>query len=907
MAKKKKNQGNTDAQHEHANAEEEPLDSVFKRLETTEEGLTDQEAQSRVARYGLNEIPEEKQNPVLQYLMFMWNPLSWAMEVAAIISIVFLDYVDFGLIIGLLFLNATLGFWEEYNAGNAIAALKEQLVANASVLRNGQWKSIAAKDLTLGDIVRMKLGEVVSADLKMIKGHSVKIDAAALTGESLPVDKNPGDMIFAGSAVKQGEFTAVVTAIGVNTFFGKSATLMEGDTTGHFQAVLRHIGFFCISIIIVFVIVEVLVEFLARDNPCHSLAHCPVISNCIVLIAGGVPIAMPTVLSITMAVGASQIAQKKAIVSRLTAVEELAAMDMLVSDKTGTLTKSHLEVAEPWPVEGATAESVMTHASLCSSHDEDADAIDKSIVDYSKNILQGANVWDQYKTIEYIPYNPESKRSQAKIRSNDGKIFLVTKGAPQKIIELLQRKEDYPQIDDKVLEFASGGYRTLAVAVTEGDEASGWKLEGLIPLSDPPREDTAQTIKRLYEQGVKVKMITGDQLAIAKEIAKRIGMGTNIKNVDELKGASPDSTALDELIIGADGFAQVLPEHKFIIVKRLQTNKFVVGMTGDGVNDAPALNKADIGIAVSGATSAARAASDIVLLAPGLTVINDAILTSRIIFQRMKSYSTYAVTTTVRIVLTFFLLTIIWNWFFPPILILILAITNDGTMLAISKDRVRPSQGPEKWNLFEVFGVAIALAVYLTGCTLCLFALSKNTFVWHSWFGLHQLSDEELRGLVYLNVSITGFASLLVVRTHKFFWESRPGWFLLFAVVLSQTVATFIAVYGFHGYPDDRMGFRGCGWGYALIVWIWSIIWSLPMDLIKITTRKILAPFRWTFIPWVNKFWHHGTQRHLDRHVLSQEYHLKPHLKKAKWRIRNTAVELPGMELSTMGGNVPAK
>jgi len=818
--------------------------------------------------------------------MFMWNPLSWAMEVAAIISIVFLDYLDFGLIVGLLILNATLGFWEEHNAGNAIAALKEQLVATVSVKRDGQWKTLEARELVTGDIMRCKIGEVVSADAKLIEAFSLKIDQSALTGESLPVDKGVGEVVFAGSGVKQGQFVAIVTAIGANTYFGKSAALLDIKSQGHFQKVLKQIGFFCIFFIVIFVTIELLIEFIVRDSECSGLDHCPVIHNAIVLITGGVPIAMPTVLSITMALGAAQLSKFKAIVSRLSAVEELAGMDVLVSDKTGTLTTNKLTVGDVITTKAVSPQQLALDACLCSSQDEDADPIDQSVHKYSESTFHISSLLSSYRLIEYHPFNPSDKRATALVEGGEEKTRIwVTKGAPQIVWNICVNKDEASEIPGKIQEFAEAGYRTLAVARAQpGAEPLQWQMEGLIPISDPPREDTASTIAKLFQQGVGVKMITGDQQAIAKEVAKRIGMGTNILKVDDLRKVSGDPKGLGILLNGCDGFAEVLPEDKFFIVETLQKQGHIIGMTGDGVNDAPALKKADIGIAVSGATSAARAASDIVLLAPGLGVINDAILRSRIIFQRMKSYSTYAVSITVRVVLTFFLLTMIWNFFFPPVLILILAITNDGTMLAISKDRVKPSPGPEKWDLFEIFGIAIAIGCYLVGGTLLLFSLAHDTNMWTNWFDLHPLSDEKLRGLIYLNVSITGFAALLCVRTHRFFWDIRPSWFLLGALVISQTVATIIAVYGFNGYPhDENMGFRGVGWGWALAIWIFSILWVLPMDIIKIAAKKLLKPMHIGYIQWLDKFLPPISKErpHIEAHIMARDYHLKPHVKQA--------------------------
>jgi len=360
-------------------------------------------------------------------------------------------------------------------------------------------------------------------------------------------------------------------------------------------------------------------------------------------------------------------------------------------------------------------------------------------------------------------------------------------------------------------------------------------------MSDPPRHDTKETVENVIKNGIMVKMITGDQRAIGREVARRIGMGTNIYNAKKLPRKEDSTPETDKLIEQADGFAQVLPEDKFNIVRTLQRLGHTVGMTGDGVNDAPALKRADIGIAVSGATSAARAASDIVLLSPGLGVISAAILGSRVIFQRMRSYSTYAISVTVRLVLTFFLLTAIWDFLYPTLIIVILAITNDGTILTISRDRVKPSPKPDRWNLFQIFGTSIVIGSYLTCSTIILFLLSNDTRAFNNWFSLHRLGDEQLRAIIYLNISITGFLSLFFIRTTKWFWEIRPDWFLLGALVVSQTAATFLSVYGLAGYPHQDRGFRGCGWGWALFVWIWSLIWLAPMDFIKFGSRAFFA------------------------------------------------------------------
>eukprot|EP01117_Protostelium_nocturnum_P007792 TRINITY_DN278_c0_g1_i1.p1 TRINITY_DN278_c0_g1~~TRINITY_DN278_c0_g1_i1.p1 ORF type:complete len:959 (+),score=353.59 TRINITY_DN278_c0_g1_i1:524-3400(+) len=869
--------------------ESEPLDKVFERLGSNKEtGLSSGEVEKRLGESGLNEIPEKKQNKVLLFLSFMWNPLAWAMEVAAIGSIILGDYLDFGLIFGLLLINSIISFYEESNASSAIAELKSQLAPTADVKRDGQWKSIEAKNVVPGDIYRIKLGDIIVADGRIFKVHgSCKIDQAALTGESLPVGKKAGDICYSGSGVKQGDMELIVTKTAGNTFYGKAAALLqETGEEGHFQKVLRSIGFFCISYILVFVIVELLVQFLARSPPCNNVHDCHTVDNVLVLIVGGVPIAMPTVLSVTMAIGAYNLSKKQAIVSRLTAVEELAAMDILCSDKTGTLTQNKLTVDEPFCSEGFDAKQVLFDSVLACKRDaKGVDAIDDALVNFNKDkegILK-------YEVLEFVPFNSETKRAESTVKNPEGKTVKYTKGAPQVILEMSQNRDAISEaMNQKIDDFAGHGYRALGVAKNETpDDESGWVMEGLIPMSDPPRIDTKHTIEELQKKGIKVKMVTGDQTAIGKEIARRIGMGSNILENKKIAKMDTDSPEFYKLIDESDGFAQVLPESKYNIVKALQANKHVVGMTGDGANDAPALKRADIGVAVEGATSAARAAADIVLVAPGLSVIADAVLGARQIFQRMKTYTIYAVTTTVRLVLTFFILTVAWNFYFPTLITVILAVCNDGTMISISKDRVLPSDNPDSWNLRVIFGMAIILGIYLTVSSILLFALVYHTRFLYDWFNMQYMVDNQIRMLIYLNISITGLATIFSVRSSKFFFTHRPGLPVIVSFIIAQTIASCIAAYGFRSYPYAPYGLQGCGWGWVLFCWIYSVVWVLPIDFVKLGAEDFmtkLPEFEPKFIKDLphsrfSKFLPWRTRNRLNQHVLSTSYHHVPHLK----------------------------
>ncbi|VAH07409.1 unnamed protein product [Triticum turgidum subsp. durum] len=623
----------------------------------------------------------------------MWNPLSWVMEVAAIMAIALAngggrppDWQDFVGIIALLLLNSTISYIEESNAGSSAKALMANLAPKTKVLRDGKWSEQDASILVPGDIISIKLGDIVPADARLLlEGDPLKIDQSALTGESLPVTKNPGDSVYSGSTCKQGEIEAVVIATGVHTFFGKAAHLVDStNQVGHFQKVLRAIGNFCIGAIAIGMIVEIIVMYFIQHRRYRDG-----IDNLLVLLIGGIPIAMPTVLSVTMAIGSHRLSKQGAITKRMTAIEEMAGMDVLCSDKTGTLTLNKLSVdrnlIEVFSA-GVAKDEVLLFAAMA-SRVENQDAIDAAMVGMLADPKEArAGIQEMH----FLPFNPVDKRTALTYQDTiDGTWHRVSKGAPEQILELCNCRDDVKNKAHAIIDkYAERGLRSLAVARQEvpkrSKDSSGgpWEFVGLLPLLDPPRHDSAETIKQALNLGVNVKMITGDQLAIAKETGRRLGMGTNMYPSSALLGQSVDesivSLPVDELIEKADGFAGVFPEHKYEIVKKLQQMKHICGMTGDGVNDAPALKKADIGIAVADATDAARSASDIVLTEPGLSVIISAVLTSRAIFQRMKNYTIYAVSITIRIVLGFMLIALIWKFDFSPFMILVIAILNDG-------------------------------------------------------------------------------------------------------------------------------------------------------------------------------------------------------------------------------------
>jgi H+-transporting ATPase len=798
-------------------AKEASIDELFQRLSSNEKGLTASEAKARLQQYGYNEIAEKKINPLLKLLSYFWGPIPWMIEVAAILSAVVHHWEDFWIIFALLLLNAVVGFWQEHKADNAIEALKQRLALKARVIRDGKWTEVEARDLVPGDIVRVRLGVIVPADLKLTEGDYLLADESALTGESLPVEKHVSDVAYSGSIARQGEMNGLVVATGMNTYFGRTAKLVEeAETRSHFQKAVIKIGDYLIVLALALVALIFLVALFRHESMLETLQFA------LILTVAAIPAALPAVLSVTMAVGATALAKKEAIVSKLVAIEEMAGMDVLCSDKTGTITQNKITVGEVEPFEEFTESDVLLFATLA-SREENQDPIDDAIIARAKETEDLAGALASYKATAFTPFDPTSKRAVAALEGADGTRFKVAKGAPQAILSLIPDHESLGhRVDEQIDALASRGYRPLGVAKTSGDEH--WQYVGLIGLYDPPREDSAETIETAQSMDVKVKMVTGDHTAIAKEIARQVHLGTTMMPASSFLD-KPDREAL-RIVEEADGFAQVFPEHKYHIVELLQGKGHIVGMTGDGVNDAPALKKADAGIAVAGATDAAKSAADIVLTRPGLSVIIDAIKESRKIFQRMNSYAIYRIAETIRVLLFITLSILVFN-FYPvtAVMIVLLAVLNDGAILSIAYDRTRYSNEPEAWNMRMVLGVATVLGIVGVLASFGLFYLGEHIF---------HLSREMIQSFMYLKLSVAGHLTIFVTRTRGRLWSFRPAPVLLGAVLVTQLIATFIAVYGLFMAP--------IGWGWAVLVWGYAVAWFLFNDQVKLAAYRIFDP-----------------------------------------------------------------
>ena len=793
-----------------------PMPELQAKLGSSPDGLSQAEAQKRLAQYGPNEIAEKKTNLLLKFLSYFWGPIPWMIEAAVILSGVVRHWPDFFIILLLLVSNAVVGFWEERQAGNAIAALKATLAIKAKVKRDGKWTDPAARELVPGDVIRVRLGDIVPADARLLAGDPVEVDQSALTGESLPVTRKPGEAVFSGSIIRQGEIEAMVYATGTNTYFGRTAQLVqEAHTVSHFQRAVLKIGDYLIILAVALVAVIVMVALFRGDPILNTLEFA------LVLLVAAIPVAMPTVLSVTMAVGARLLSKKEAIVTRLSTIEELAGVDVLCSDKTGTLTQNKLTLGDPFCVNNIPADQVILWAALA-SRAEDKDTIDLAVIGGVKD----DKALKAFQVIHFQPFDPVHKRTEATVKASDGKQFFVAKGAPQVILEMSTNAgEVKPAIEKAVNEFAGRGFRSLGVA--RADQENKWQFVGVLPMFDPPREQAKATIASAEQMGVKVKMVTGDQLAIAQETSRQLGLGTNILDATVLRDSKDQQSEQSVASIEkADGFAQVFPEDKYNIVDVLEKHGHMVGMTGDGVNDAPALKKADCGIAVSGATDAARAAASIVLLAPGLSVIIDAIKESRRIFQRMNSYAIYRIAETLRVLLFMTLAILVFN-FYPvtAVMIVMLALLNDGAILSIAYDNVHYKDQPEAWNMRVVLGIATVLGVIGVVSAFGLFYLGERVF---------NLDRDHIQTLMYLKLSVAGHLTIFLTRTRGRFWSIRPARVLLLAVFGTQIVATLIAVYGLFMTP--------LGWGWALFVWGYALAWFLVNDQVKLLAYRILDP-----------------------------------------------------------------
>ncbi|KAJ9294922.1 hypothetical protein DTO271G3_6484 [Paecilomyces variotii] len=828
------------------------------------QGLPSSAVEPRRKKSGWNELATEKENPIIQFIGYFRGPILYVMELAVCLAAGLRDWIDFGVIIGILCLNAIVGWYQEKQAADVVASLKGDIAMKAWVVRDGHEEEIRARELVPGDIVILEEGQVVPADVRLICDYDkpemfeaykefltqanddtlkekdededegdrehhtgssiVAVDQSAITGESLAVDKYMGDTCYYTTGCKRGKAYAIVTATAKHSFVGRTAALVQGaNEAGHFKQIMDNIGSTLLVLVMFWILAAWIGGFFHHlkiatpENSSVNLLH-----YALILLIIGVPVGLPVVTTTTLAVGAAYLAEQKAIVQKLTAIESLAGVDVLCSDKTGTLTANQLSIREPYVAEGVDVNWMFAVAAIASSHNiKNLDPIDKVTVLTLRRYPKAREILSRnWVTEKYTPFDPVSKRITT-VATCDGVRYTCAKGAPKAILNLSECSEQEAKLyRDKAAEFARRGFRSLGVAVQK--EGEPWQLLGMYPMFDPPRDDTAQTITEAQALGLSVKMLTGDAIAIAKETCKMLALGTKVYNSERLIHGGLAGSAQHDLVEKADGFAEVFPEHKYQVVEMLQQRGHLTAMTGDGVNDAPSLKKSDCGIAVEGATEAAQAAADIVFLAPGLSTIVDAIKLARQIFQRMKAYIQYRIALCLHLEIYLVTSMIIINETVRSELIVFIALFADVATIAVAYDNAHFEARPVEWQLPKIWVISVILGALLAAAT---WVVRGTLFLPNGGIIQNFGSPQEI---LFLEISLTENWLIFVTRGGK----TWPSWQLVGAIFVVDVLSTLFCVFGWisgnfeQTDPADRAVFSIHGdvdIVTVVVIWAYSI------------------------------------------------------------------------------------
>lgn len=778
-------------------------------------GLSQSEVDVRLKRYGRNEVPEKRPNPLVKFARRFWGVTPWMLETIIVLSWVLQKYTDLFIVAGLLVLNAIIGFYEEKRASDAVEELKRKLQVNARVVRDGEWRTVPARELVPGDIVRIRTGDFVPADVKLLTGE-LAVDQSALTGESMEAQKGPDDLLYSGSIAKRGEATGVVILTGTKTYFGRTTELVQiASPKSHVDEIVSKISKWLL------VIVAVPLTAALALSIGEGIDMLEILPLMLVLLLGAVPVALPAMFTVSTAIGSMELAKKGVIVTRLDAVEDAATMDILCVDKTGTLTMNKLAIADMVPCSGFTKNDILLYGTLA-SQEANRDPIDLAFVAATREAGLIAKSFEQ---VSFVPFDPSTKRTTAMVRSGDQE-FQVMKGAVEGIIAECELSEaDANHVRTKVNEFARVGYRVLAVARREGRMPP--RLVGLAALSDMPRPDSAELVGELRQLGISVKMLTGDALPIAVQTATEVGLGKNIVRAADLRRvAREDIVRAGELAEEGDGFAEIYPEDKYGIVRALQARNHVVGMTGDGVNDAPALKQAEVAIAVSNATDVAKGAASVVLTSEGLSNIVDLVRNGRVTFQRISTWVLNKISRTILktcyVVLTFLAT---GRYLVSASAMMLLIFMTDFVKLSLSTDNVRWSRKPEVWDVTELAKVASAIGILMTVETLGLL------YVGYQYFGL----GADTQALVTFSFELLLFFavfSIFVVRERDHFWSSMPSVTLMATMGLDLLTGIAIATVGI-------LGFKPLPLQITISVLVYSLVFSLVVnDFLKCLLLK---------------------------------------------------------------------
>lgn len=775
-------------------------------------GLTHAEVDVRRKAHGYNEVAETKGQPVLMFLDKFWGLSAWMLELIIVLSAVLRKYSDLAVVSALLVVNAVLAFMQERRASGVVETLRRRLQVSARVFREASWQVIPARELVPGDIVRVRPGDIIPADVKLLTG-ALSVDQSALTGESTDADKVPGGVLSSGSVVRRGEGNGVVMLTGVQTYFGRTTELVQKARPKlHIEAVVAKVVRW------LFVIVGALLGGIIVLSVIRGAPLLEMVPLMLVLLMSAVPVALPVMFTVSMAVGSRELAKRGVLVTRLSAAEDAATMDVLCVDKTGTITMNQLAVTGVIPLEQAT-ESDVLFAGALASREANQDPIDLAFLAAAR----ARHLFDailEVTAVSFTPFDPQSRRTEAVVEQN-GQRLRVMKGAVRAVAQACGLQ--LPAIEGleaRVAESALKGYRTLAVA--RGPETGTPALVGLVTLYDPPRLDAKQLIAELHDLGVPVKMLTGDALAVASEIAHGVGL-PNIRRVADLKAASAQAgnEAVD-LLAGADGFAEVYPEDKYIVVQHLQAAGHVTGMTGDGVNDAPALRQAEVGIAVSTATDVAKGAASVVLTEPGLTNILALVEQGRTIYQRILTWIINKISRTIlKAAFVAIAFVVTGKFVVSAFAMLLLVFMTDFAKIALATDHVRPSKKPETWNIEGFITVSVVLGVAMVAEALLL--------LWIGWsrFGL-TTNDTTLYTFSFLTLLYFAVFSIVSARERRWFWATMPSKTLVAALVLNVLAGTVLTLVGL---PS----LRPLPWWQTLAVFGYAMVSCLVVnDAVKV-------------------------------------------------------------------------
>lgn len=729
-------------------------------------GLTSREAAERLNQFGPNAVKVPRNHPIAQFLSKFWGPIPWMLEITVGLEL-YLGKTTEAVVIGvLLVFNAILSNLQENHAQNALDLLRKRLVLQSRVLRDGKWQIIPASDLVPDDIVHLRMGDMVPADVTLIDGQ-IEMDQSSLTGESVPVEGTKGETAYAGVVIQRGEATGRVIATGSKTKFGKTAELVRtAKTASHLEEIV-------ISVVKYLILADaVLAIFVAVFSAFMQIPWHLILPYILILLVASVPVALPAMFTLTTALGAAELAHKGVLVSHLPAIEEAASMEILASDKTGTLTENRLKLTAVRPYPPFTENDVIRLSALASD-EATQDPLDMAILSAARQ--KGIQLSDEL--IHFTPFEPEKRRSEALLHRPDSTLYKVVKGAPQTVAALSGYRG---QIDEDVHSLARNGYRVLAVAMENG--GGSLKLAGLIGLQDPPREDSPRLIQALSSLGVRVVMVTGDDAQTAEAIARQVGITGTACSVKIIQG----DVTKEEL--DCNIFAGVFPEDKIHLVKAFQKAGHIVGMTGDGVNDAPALKQAEVGIAVSNATDVAKAAASIVLTTPGLSNILSAIQTSREIYQRMLTYTLNKMIKTFQIAL-FLSLGFIFSREFvvTPLQMVLLLFANDFITMSIATDRVSASSKPDRWNISSLVRIALILSLPVTLLSFGFLYAANHVF---------HLPLAQIQTLMFVMLVFTGQANVYLVRERRHFWNSIPSRWMLLGTLVDLVLAALLATQG---------------------------------------------------------------------------------------------------------------